>query len=61
MQASSQQFFRAGEVSWNKGSLINISSTIHERNTETHEKKHTKEIQRKISEYFLLDTIKKPF
>ena len=30
-QARNQKFFKAGEVSWNQGTSINISSKIHER------------------------------
>ena len=40
-----------GEVSWNKGTQINISSTTHER----------KALQRKMLEIFLLDTFKTAF
>ena len=36
------QFFRAGEVSWDKGTLISISSTTNER----------KALQGKLSEFF---------
>ena len=43
-QGRNQEFFSAGEVSWNKNNSINISSTIQERKVPL----------RKISEYFLL-------
>ena len=42
------EFFRAGEVFWNKGTSINISSTAHER----------KDPYGKIFEFLLLDTLK---
>ena len=41
-QARNQDFCRAGEVSWNKGTSINISSISHEREAP----------QGKLSEYF---------
>ena len=50
-QARNQEFFRAGEVSWNKSTLINNPST-------THERKVPQEI---ILGFFLLDTHKSPF
>ena len=30
-QGRNQKFFRAGEVTWNKDTAINISSTAHEK------------------------------
>lgn len=30
-QTDNQEFFRTGEFSWNKGAMINISSTKHQR------------------------------
>ena len=51
-QVCNQEFFRAGEVSWNKGALINIIlSTAYER----------KAPQGKILEFFLLDALKVTF
>ena len=46
-----QEFFRAGEVSSNNGTSINISSVTPER----------KVLQGKISDFFFLDTLKTPF
>ena len=48
IQGRKQEFSRVGEVSWNKGSSRNILSTRHKR----------KATQRKISEFFLQDTLK---
>ena len=50
-QARNQEFLRAGEISENKGTLINISSAAYER----------KALQEKISEIFFLDTLKTAF
>ena len=51
LQARNQIFFRAGEVSWNSGTSINISSKTQEK----------KAPQRKILNFFLLDTLKTAF
>ena len=51
MQARNQKFFKAGKVSWNQGTSINISSKTHEH----------KASQAKFSEFFLLDTVKITF
>ena len=48
LQARNQELFRAGEVSLNKGTLINIWSAIQEK----------KGPQGKISDIFFLDTRK---
>ena len=32
-QWRNQEFFKTGEVSWNKGTLINIQPAVHERKT----------------------------
>ena len=45
-----QEYFRAREVTWNKGTLINNSSTI-----------ERKAPQGKTSQFFLLDTLKTAF
>ena len=50
-QGCNQEFFRAGEVSWNNDTSINISSVTLER----------KVLQGKISEFFFLCTLKKAF
>ena len=47
----SQIFFKVGEVSWNQGNLINISSKAQEK----------KAPQRKVLEFFLLNTFKPTF
>ena len=46
-----QEFFSTREVCWNSGTSINTSSVAHER----------KARQRKISEFFLLDTLEAAF
>ena len=46
-----QEFFRAGEVSSNNGTSINISSVTPER----------KVLQGNISDFFFLDILKTPF
>ena len=48
VQAHNQKFFSSGEVSWNEGTSINISSKTQER----------KAPQGNVLEFFLLDTIK---
>ena len=50
-ERSSQEFFRAGEVIWNKYTSINISSATHER----------KAPLGKIRSFFRLDTLKTAF
>ena len=50
-QARNQEFPRAGEVSENRDTSINISSASYER----------KALQGKISETFFLDTLKTAF
>ena len=50
-QARDQEFFRAGEVFWNEGTLINILSTTRWR----------KAPQGKISEFYLLEALKTAF
>ena len=50
-QTRNQEFLRAGEVSENKGTLINISSARYER----------KAPQGQISEIFFLDILKTAF
>ena len=47
----SHVYFRAGQVSWNKGTSIQVSSTAHERQVP----------RGKISEFVLLDTLKTVF
>ena len=42
------EFFREGEVFWNKGTSVSISSTAHERKAQ----------YGKIFEFLLLDTLK---
>ena len=51
MQVRNQELFKAGEVLWNQGTSINISSKTHER----------KVLLGKILEYFLQDTVKISF
>ena len=51
IQVRNQEFFRAAEVSWNKGISINISSTTHKM----------KVSQGKILEFSLLDALKSAF
>ena len=50
-QARNQEFFRAGEVSWNEGTSINVSCEAHKR----------KALQRKIFVFFLQDALKITF
>ena len=49
-QGRGLSFLVSFQVSWNKGTLINISSATHEKG-----------LRRKASQRFLLDTIKTPF
>lgn len=51
LQACNKEFFGAGEVFWNKGTLISISSATHE----------IKAPQGKMFEFFLLDNLKATF
>ena len=51
IQTRNQDFFRAGEFSWNQGTSINISSATHER----------KALQEKNMDFFLLETLKITF
>ena len=50
-QTRNQEFLRAGEVSENKGTLMNISSVSYER----------KALQGKILDIFFLETLKTAF
>lgn len=50
-QARDQEFFKAGEFCWNKGTLIIISCTTHEQEVP----------QGKFSEFLLLDILKIAF
>ena len=51
MQTGNQKFYKAGEVSWNQDTSINISSKTHGR----------KALPGKILEFFFQDTVKTTF
>ena len=72
-QACNHEFLKAGEVSWNEGTSINISSSTHQRKTKGRPKEdqrktkgRPKEDQRKtlngkVLEFFLPDAFKTAF